>query len=236
MTNLSKNSPYPCLHLQDTYNPFAFLFKTKKINIDIDSKICLNMINTEFNRILIICLNLLKCMNTSFFKKNCGIQETVLELIPRLADSNRDKFNIFYVKDVITLLSELTNKTSVTNCNSKIAFCISSISLALSNTSNEFTSFCENFLHRYFLNIETKLKPDELNYIIACTTMFRKSLLAKLSLHKSFIMDSFEFFINTFTTQSCFYPSILAFLHEVSKFFLSLKLLFRFFVVELPGF
>ena len=173
------------------------------------------MIRIEFDSILTTCLNLIKVLNPNI-EEAFEIQETFLELIPRLVNINREQFNMKYAKEVITLLSEWCGPVS--HFKFKIAFCIGSISLALSNTSNEFNNFSRKFLDSFFSDNEIKLKTDDLNSIMACATMFRKSVLSEISLHKSFYMDSIEFFMNAFNSTPYFLPTLVEFLNEVFYF------------------
>ena len=220
--NLSKLLPFSYLYPHNSNNPFAFLFETKKLKINTETIYCFEnskcsiLIRTEYDRILCTCLNLLKHLSGRSMEENFGIQETILELIPHLANLNREQFNSVYLKKSLNILSELSNKSF--SHKTKLAICVGSISIALSNTSIEFNNFSRKFLDSFFSSSDMKLKTNELNSIYACATMFRKSLLSENS--KNFnIDDSIEFSMNKLCSMPYYFSSTMAFLKEVLKFY-----------------
>ena len=183
------------------------------------------------------------------------IQETIMELLPRLAKFNPRQFNALYLRESVTFLSNLNSNTSylassssssssnssftssstlrdsiihkktsntgnvsspsllsqigsinnsvtglssgATFClgtlKSEVIFCVGFMSLALSNTSDEFRSYAKQFIEifrssplmnsreiqRKKQTFEKEAQTNELNSIMACVAMFANSMVSK---------------------------------------------------------
>ncbi len=179
------------------------------------------------------------------------IQETIMELLPRLAKFNPRQFNSLYLRESVSFLTSLNNNTSylassttsstymtssalrdsiiskkvsgasnistpslssqigsinnsitglssgATFClgtlKSEVIFCVGFMSLALSNSSDEFRTYAKQFIEifqssplmnsreiqRKKQTMEKDAQINELNAIMACVAMFANSMVSK---------------------------------------------------------
>jgi hypothetical protein len=146
--NLLKLLPHSFFDPLHANDPFMFLFKSEKINVSIESRICAQLINEKFDQVCKICLKTIKCLNLSsnvtastsstnasninvnlqplFSSSNSNnsmssfrcIQETILALLPRLARFDQKSFSQFYLTETLLFLTNLNNSTNFLPTNS----------------------------------------------------------------------------------------------------------------------
>ena len=63
--NLLKLLPHSFFDPLHANDPFMFLFKSEKINVSLESRICAQLINDKFDQVCKICLKTIKCLNLS---------------------------------------------------------------------------------------------------------------------------------------------------------------------------
>ena len=126
LLKLLPDSSFDPFHSNDQ---FTFLFKSDKIKVSVESQLCKQLINEKFDQILKLCLTILKRLNlvnlnqsmtgvasssssiTASIPSLRCILDTILELMPRLANFNPVKFSSFYLKEVLQFLTTLNSNT-----------------------------------------------------------------------------------------------------------------------------
>jgi hypothetical protein len=216
------------------------------------------------------------------------IQETIMELLPRLAKFNPRQFNTLYLKESVSFLSNLNNNTSylaststnssytssssslrdtiiskktlsssnisgpslssqigsinnsitglssgATFClgtlKSEVIFCVGFMSLALSNTSDEFRSYAKQFIEifrssplmnsreiqRKKQTMEKDAQINELNSIMACVAMFANSMVSKTNTSNFSRMSSSSSTGSTNSSENSIIDSIMVLLEPL---------------------
>jgi hypothetical protein len=123
--NLLKLLPDSSFDPFNSNDQFTFLFKSDKIKVNAEAEICIQIIAEEFDRILNLCLSIIKVLNlVNLNPSMCGVASssssvlasipavrcilnTILELLPRMARFNPNRFAQFYMKDFLQFLVTL---------------------------------------------------------------------------------------------------------------------------------
>jgi FKBP12-rapamycin complex-associated protein len=127
LKNLLKLLPQ---NFEPVSDPFMFLFKTEKINVKCESKNCKDLIRDKYDLIY-------GCISRLFQNQYSYIQQIILEIIPRLADFDKDMFTRKYLNNCIIHLNFLLEKKLY---KSDVLYCVGFLSLALNNNFQPFSS------------------------------------------------------------------------------------------------
>lgn len=120
------------LAIENELDLFEFLFKSDVISTDLESKYCLSLIQEKYDA---ICSCLIKLYSIS----NRHIQQTVMFLIPRLANFDKKRFGELYLDESIKYLHLSFKKVS----KYESLFCTAMLSLAI---GDDFSTYTDSFI------------------------------------------------------------------------------------------
>ena len=168
--NLKALIPY---NFEPATDPFLFLFKSEKINIKLESKNCYNFINEKYE-----CLH--ACITRLFSFSNINIQQALLQLIPRLANFDKQRFSKFYLSDSISYLSTILAK-KWNLMKPEALFSVGLLSLAMGTT--HFLDYAHKFIEIIRLNSLINSKDAQKKRVINSTTLTSSISLGSIVLN-----------------------------------------------------
>lgn len=155
--NLLKLLPDSSFDSFQSNDQFTFLFKSEKIKVNVESEFCKKLVADNFDKMSRLCLSIIRVLNlvnlspsmmnaapsisSSVPSLRC-ILDTVLEILPRLANFNPSRFSGMYLGELLNILSTLNANTQFITASS------TSSSSSLAGTLSPSTTTVNNPLSR----------------------------------------------------------------------------------------